>query len=409
MSSWITKHQLRRAVRRRLISLGFRKTRDGYALPSELTKEQVRDLHRPSRRVLHSSDRGFLRDRSFALLRHFADGREINPRGVLPELVEVSPGTEDADLYRLATLFWSVPVSGGFGRRLRFLVRDAQNGKLIGVFALGDPVFNLGARDAWVGWSAADRRERLVQVMDAFAVGAVPPYSQLIGGKLVAALMASQEVMHAYEAKYVGKTSVIANVQHTAKLVLLTTTSALGRSSLYNRLTLPDGPVFTRLGVTKGFGHFHLSGHLFDLMRRFLRQRKHPYASGNRFGMGPNWKLRVARAALEAAGLDSAHVLKHGIEREVYGVPVAHNWKAILRGEEQLVNSHYVSAQAIAAFCRDRWLVPRSLRDPTYLGVTRASIQQLLVSGRPLPGLPLQGFPPRGTMPTSNLTAAVGS
>lgn len=404
MSGWISKRQLRCAVRRRLQSLGFRRTSDGYSLPSQLTKEQVRDVHRPSRRVLHSTDRDFLRDRSFALLRHFADGREINPGAVLPELVEVAPGTEEAELFRLATLLWSVPVSGGFGRRLRFLVMDRQNAKLIGVFALGDPVFNLGTRDAWVGWSGADRRKRLVHVMDAYVVGAVPPYAQVIGGKLVAALMTSQEVMKAYEDKYLGRTSVIANVRHSAKLVLLTTTSALGRSSLYNRLALPNGPMFTRLGATKGFGHFHLSGHLFDLMRRFLQQRKHPYASGNRFGMGPNWKLRVARAALEAVGFESSEVLKHGIEREVYGVPVAQNWKEILRGEEQVVNSHCLPAHDIAAFCRDRWLVPRSLRDPTYLGVTRSSIQRLLVDGRPLPGLPIQGM-----MPTSKLRAAVRS
>ncbi len=404
MSRWITKDQLRDAVRRRLLGLGFQRNGNGYSLPVGLTKDQVRELHRPSRRALLCAERAFIKGRSFGLLRHFADGREIAPAAIQPELISIDAGTEEAELFRLATTMWSVPVSGGFGRRLRFLVRDRQNEKLIGVFALGDPVFNLTARDAWIGWSATDRQQRLVHVMDAYVVGAVPPYAQLIGGKLVAALMTSQEVMKAYEDKYVGRTSIIAHVRHCAKLALLTTTSALGRSSLYNRLALPNGPVFTRLGFTKGFGHFHLSGHLFDLMRRFLKQRKHAYASGNRFGMGPNWKLRVARAALESVGFESAEVLKHGIEREVYGVPVAQNWKAILRGEEQLVNSHCLSAHDIAAFCRDRWLVPRSLRDLTYLGVTRSSIQQLLVNGRPLPGLPIQGM----TL-TSKLRAAVGS
>jgi len=48
--------------------------------------------------------------------------------------------------------------------------------------------------------------------------------------------------------------------------------------------------------------------------------------------------------------------------------------------------------------------VPRALRDLTYLGVTRSSIQQLLVNGRPLPGLPIQGM----TL-TPKLRAAVGS
>ena len=148
---------------------------------------------------------------------------------------------------------WSVPVSQGFGRRLRFLVRDRQNGCLIGLFALGDPVFNLSARDNWIGWTHQDRRDRLVHVMDAYVVGAVPPYSQLIGGKLVAALMGSTEVKRAYERKYLERQSVIRKRNNRARLVLLTTTSALGRSSIYNRLAIPDGPNFLRIGTTKGF------------------------------------------------------------------------------------------------------------------------------------------------------------
>ena len=403
MSNWITKDRLRRAVRRRLLRLGFHKNRKGYSLPQRLTKDEIRDLHGPSRRVLHSADHAFLMDRGFALLPHFADGREIAPATIDPELVEVSAGSQEAELFRIATLLWSVPVSGGFGRRLRFLVRDRQNGKLIGVFALGDPVFNLNVRDEWIGWSTTERSERLVHVMDAYVVGAVPPYAQLIGGKLVAALMTSQEVLRAYDRKYLGTTSVINRVQHQARLVLVTTTSALGRSSLYNRLAIPDGPQFIRLGVTSGFGHFHLSGHLFELMRKYLEQIGHPYASGNRFGMGPNWKLRVARAALDAVGLESRGILRHGIAREVYAVPLAYNWKEILVGSEQEVRYRSRSVKSLAESCKDRWVVPRSLRDPTYLAVTRASIRALLISGRSV-----ASSQPRPARPQLLLTAAAG-
>ena len=58
--------------------------------------------------------------------------------------------------------------------------------------------------------------------MDAYVVGAVPPYSQLIGGKLVAALMASTEVKRVYERKYLGRQAVISEKKHRARLVLLT-------------------------------------------------------------------------------------------------------------------------------------------------------------------------------------------
>ena len=83
-------------------------------------------------------------------------------------------------------------------RRLRFLVYDNSTGKLMGLFGLGDPVFSLSARDQWIGWTKEDRRKRLVHVMDAFVLGAVPPYNQLLVGKLIAMLVASNEVREAY-------------------------------------------------------------------------------------------------------------------------------------------------------------------------------------------------------------------
>lgn len=385
MSGWISKLRLRRAIQRQLRSLGFSRNGRGYAIAQHLSKEELRKLHCKNRHVVVSGDRTFLRDLTFSLLRHFADGREVNPGLIEPELVRVHPGTNDSALFRLATHLWSVPVSAGFGRRLRFLVRDRHNGKLIGLFALGDPVFNLRARDEWIGWSAAERAKRLVHTMDAYVCGAVPPYAQLIGGKLVAALLTSREVSDAYCRTYVGRRSIIKGIAHRARLVLLTTTSALGRSSLYNRLVLPNGPRFVRLGTTRGYGHFQFSGALFDLMRSYLEQTKHPYASGNRFGMGPNWKLRVARAAVEAAGFDATSLLRHGVEREVYGIPLARNWREVLQGTHQRVYLNCQPASQIGEFCRERWLIPRSLRDPTYLSVTRASIRQLLTSGAPVP------------------------
>jgi Druantia protein DruA len=38
-------------------------------------------------------------------------------------------------------------VSRGYGRRMRFLIWDQSNEKLIGLIVLGDPVFNLRVRD----------------------------------------------------------------------------------------------------------------------------------------------------------------------------------------------------------------------------------------------------------------------
>jgi uncharacterized protein DUF4338 len=365
---------LRRAVHERLVRVGFQKNGHGYFIPGTLTKDTVRRIHGLSRRARRDTHRPLIDRHGKHLVGHFADGVDVVPARIDPELVLVRSGTEEANLFRIATLLWSVPVSQGFGRRLRFLVRDRQNGKLIGLFGLTDPVFNLAARDEWIGWSVADRRERLVRVMDAFVVGAVPPYAQLIGGKLVAALMTSAEVMMAYDRKYNGVESVISQRVKPSKLVLLTTTSALGRSSLYNRLRIPGGARFEHIGGTKGFGHFHLSGHLFDRLRSRLTALKHPYSTGHQFGMGPNWRLRVVREALESLGLEADSILRHGIQREIFAAPLAQNWQGILKGEHVRVRAKPLSAAAIAEYCIARWILPRSARDTSYQGVRRESI-----------------------------------
>ena len=67
--------------------------------------------------------------------------------------------------------------------------------------------------------------------------------------------------------------------------------------------------------------------------------------------MGPNWKIRVARAALEKLGINGNAVLRHGIEREVYAVPLATNWQEILLGGQKNVRSCVLPASEIADFC----------------------------------------------------------
>jgi hypothetical protein len=371
---------LRKSIHAQLKELGFTKNGNGYVIEGLLSKQRIRDIHSKKRIEVLQRNKSFIEHYGPDLVMNFSTGKQVDPESIDPELVEVKSKSKDAQLFRFASLLWSVPVSNGFGRRLRFLVRDKQNGQLIGLFALGDPVFNLSARDKWIGWTSEDRKDRLIHMMDAYVVGAVPPYSQLIGGKLVAALMGSREVKKVYESKYLGRQAVISGRENRARLVLLTTTSSMGRSSLYNRLTIPNGPQFIRIGETRGFGHFHLSGELFDQMRRYLDEIGHPYASGNRFGMGPNWRIRVVRAALDKIGFDSYDILNHGIAREVYAIPLAHNWQKILLGNQRNVRSCVLPASEIIEFCLKRWIVPRASRDKRYKRFARCRIMESLIN-----------------------------
>ncbi len=340
-------------------------------------KERIRKAHASHRVEVAQREAILVREAGQRLLNHFAEGTEIDAAAITPELVPVESGTEEAQLFRVATLLWSVPVSRGFGRRLRLLVRDRSNGKLIGLLALGSPVFNLNARDAWIGWTVRDREVRLVNVMDAYVIGAVPPYSQLIGGKLVAALVGAAELGELFDRRHGLRRGIISGEVRQARLALVTTTSALGRSSLYNRLQLPGMVKFHRLGMTGGWGHFQIPDAIFARMRDLLELEAHRYSSGHRYGDGPNWRLRVVRVALKRLGLDE-NLLCHGIKREVYGVPLAENWRQYLRGEEAEARLDRASAEEIGRACVERWLLPRSQRDPGFLSWTRRDTWQLI-------------------------------
>ena len=351
-----------------------------------VSKEAIRTSHRLQKLEIFQHEREALAPYWEHLLTYFANGSEVQPNLINPELIPVISGDETGYLFRMAALLWSVPVSKGYGRRMRYLVLDHSNGKLIGIFALGDPVFNLNARDSWIGWNVNDRKERLVHMMDAYVVGAVPPYSQILGGKLVASLIGSEEISRDFTNKYSQSEGIISKQHKTARLALVTVTSALGRSSLYNRLKLTSVDEHNekqtlvellKIGSTRGYGHFHLSNSLFDRLRELLVEAKHPYASGHKYGEGPNWRWRVIRVGLKEIGLDE-DLIRHGIIREVYAMPMATNFREFLCGETSDINLHRPTAIEISKTALDRWVLPRALREPEYKTFQRSTMEELM-------------------------------
>lgn len=374
---------LRAEIVYHLDSLGL--TRSERTQPDADNKEHIRAYHAAQRRDLRTRELAAIGKQVPKLLDHFADGQDVVPELIAPELVPVAAGTESGNLFRLASLLWSVPVSRGFGRRIRFLVRDGQNGKLIGILALGDPVFNLRDRDRWIGWSVRDREERLVHVMDAYVVGAVPPYSQLLGGKLVASLIGSKEITDVFESKYATRQGIISGQTKPGKLVLVTITSALGRSSVYNRLRLSGLIELQKIGETQGWGHFQVPDSAFGKMRQLLELDEHKYANGHHYGAGPNWRMRVIRAALKQIGLDE-NMLRHGISREIYGMPLCNDWRGFLRGEQAECVIARPSTKQISDACLARWIVPRAQRRPEYKTWSKLeTARQLQLSFLPAP------------------------
>jgi hypothetical protein len=376
--------KLKRRIRRHFGALGFIRDRDGsLKLPGD-SKEIVRNLHAVQRADRLKESEQFLARATKKCLPFFAEGSEIDPEKIRLRLVRVASDTFEASMFRLASLTWSVPVSAGFGRRLRYLVWDEGHDRIAGVIALGDPVFNLSVRDHEIGWNSQDRMDRLVNLLDAYVLGAVPPYNMLLGGKAVACLIRSREVYEDFAKSYGDLEGIISGKKKAARLLVVTTTSSMGRSSVYNRLALKNERYLAPVGFTLGWGHFHITDAIFGEMRDLLRLKEDPYATNHQFGDGPNWRLRTIRKALNELGMNES-ALKHGVKREVFICSLARNAFDILKtgvGEPDLQG--LLSTKEISEAAHDRWMMPRSERCPEFKAWKRESILKLLHDRAPV-------------------------
>jgi Domain of unknown function (DUF4338) len=357
--------KLRRAIKRSLRAQGFHFKKDSISFRQRNDKRSIRKRHALAVAKQIVFGRRSLEKFETELLKLIASGTDVDPLRIAPRLHQVEPGTIESRLFKYACLHWSVPVSDGYGRRLRFLIFDNSNNKLIGLFGLSDPVYSIRARDEWIGWDSSAKADRLYHVLDAYVLGAVPPYSHLLGGKLVAMAAACDEVRHAFARRYANHVSLISGKVRSPKLALITTASALGRSSLFNRVRYGDRIMFQNVGVTSGWGEFHFSDGVYEQLTTFASRRCIPTAKQKKWGTGFRNRRELVRKVLSKLGF-SPRLLNHGIKRQLFVIPLAKNGREFLRGEHTRLRYYKMSFDDIAVFWRKRWLLPRAARDESF-------------------------------------------
>jgi hypothetical protein len=218
-------------------------------------------------------------------------------------------------------------------------------------------------------------------VPDLSVCGAIAPYNEILGGKLVAALMASEEVRRLYIERYQGQESVIASqmagraVSRPVDLLVITTTSLYGvGSSQYNRLHLrakdhPELPFdvkWEELGLLKGVGSIHLSSETVEALRRLSVQSDGHRWVNNVFGEGTNPRLRQIRQGLEVLGINPDLILTHGTPRILYACEVFPGARQKLLGLGNGIATTAASADAISRAWLRRW-VSKRIQNPEVL------------------------------------------
>ena len=257
-------------------------------------------------------------------------------------------------------------------------------------------------------------------MMEVTVCGAVPPYNFLLGGKLVAMLLTSPQVVAEYRARYNNRASDIASqmagqdVTRAADLVYLGTSSLYaGRldserfadtesgskipsrfasASQYNRVRVPaailrgTGEVnYECIGITSGFGVVHFATDTREALEDLDIITMGTKRVNSVFGEGTSPRMRKIRQGISHLGLDDRFLI-HGQARLVYGINLAHNTERYLLGVDNEPDYIFpqeapiAATESIAVYWVERWLSSRVEHEETRTKLAEFRAENFAVS-----------------------------
>ena len=322
--------------------------------PSYYNKGIIKQSMNISRQVILNKNREWIEKHINLAKKNLAQGKDILKSKISPR-IEICTTQEQHNLFRIFRYYWSSPYSEYVGRRIRLLIRDdgIDSSPIIGIAALGSSIIHIPDRDKWIAWDKETRTDNIIYTMDAYVLGALPPYNYLLGGKLLSYLIASNEVREIYKEKYRGRTTIIRK-REANDWVCIFTTSLYGNGSQYNRLKFKDRLLYIPIGYTSGYGTLHISNETFFAMQQLLMEKG--IMITNRFGDGPNWRMRVIRSASDIIGFNSDMLLRHSFKRGIYAIPLAKNFRSFLLGKTHKPMYYNLSMKELVNFWKRRWL-----------------------------------------------------
>lgn len=216
-------------------------------------------------------------------------------------------------------------------------------------------------------------------MMDIIVCGSIPPYNELLGGKLVSILACSPTVIRDYTKKYEKQVSEIASrmkgkrVIRDSRLVYLGTTSLYSMgSSQYNRIKVPleDNHFlqYRKMGITEGYGTVYFSKATTNLLSRILEIKDGGKRINHVFGEGTSPRFRIISRGLSELGISATSFLQHYSPRIVYSINLANNTNDFLLGIDDEVdygfdinNNEEVEGKTkeLIDYWYNRWLLMR--------------------------------------------------
>lgn len=226
----------------------------------------------------------------------------------------------------------------------------------------------------------ANRKTKIgSNMMEIIVCGAIPPYNELLCGKLISILACSPIVIRDCTEKYKNQVSEIASrmkgqkVVRDSRLAFLGTTSLYSvGSSQYNRIKVPMSDSFMlqfkKMGITEGYGTVYFSKQTTGMMMRLLEQQDGGRRINNIFGEGTSPRFRLISRGLSVIGIKADAFLNHYSPRIVYSIELAENTNDFLLGYTEDINYPFdiydnnailTKTQEMIDFWYNRWMTKR--------------------------------------------------
>lgn len=356
VSEMIDEAQLRSEIIEALKKQGFEI--NGSVISVEKGKESLRQLHSYKRAEQLRVHKNFLLENAKKVKKYSISSDDITPENIKLRLIEVKPDTLESTIFFWWNLaWWSLPYEKPIGRQMRFLLWDDYNNAPFGLIGLQSQPIRSRVRDSYLGIHNGNRELWINQSMYAQRVGALPPYNELLGGKMVVLALIANELRDFYIRKYENRKTLLENRILPNHLLFISTTSAYGKSSMYDRVTFHGERVSQYIGHTSGAGTFQLSEELYKKCLVFLELKGFKIKRG--YGTGPSRKLNLMANALRL--LKIRNYQYHNIQRGYYIFPHVKNLAEVIH--ENCDPKYFIRPfNELTEFWRERWAIPRSKR-----------------------------------------------
>jgi hypothetical protein len=288
----------------------------------------------------------------------------INPENIKLEIKVINNNNDYSylnDLYFFWNIFWwSTPYSQACGRQIRLLLWDVYHNAPFGLINLQSPVLNLGARDRYLKINTFSKDNMIYWINQSLygqRIGALPPYNELLGSKMVALTLASKDIREIYENKYKSNGKV------PIRLLFVTTTGAYGKSSVYDRLKIKTNneyyEAFKLIGYTAGYGSCYIPETLYKKIKQYLNENHNDIIKRFSFNECSSPKLRLLKQVSRLLSLPD--ITFHNIKKGVYICEHVNNLSQVIHNNEN-PNWYNFSFEDLVTYWKERWCIPRSKR-----------------------------------------------